>query len=110
MTQQDWVRFKSSNMQYLQQLSALIDSAANIGSKQPRSDVQLSPREEQCLVWAARGKTHQEIADILGIGSGSVKSHLDSSRHKLHCINVAHAVGFAVASGVIPSEALRDSR
>jgi hypothetical protein len=66
MTQQDWVRFKSSNMQYLQQLSALIDSAANIGSKQPRSDVQLSPREEQCLVWAARGKTHQEIADILG--------------------------------------------
>jgi DNA-binding CsgD family transcriptional regulator len=109
MPQSDWVRFKSSNMQYLQQLSALIDSAANIGSKQPKSDVQLSPREEQCLVWAARGKTHQEIADILGIGSGSVKSHLDSSRHKLHCINVAHAVGVAVASGVIPSEALRDS-
>jgi DNA-binding CsgD family transcriptional regulator len=109
MSQQDWLRFKSSNMQYLQQLSALIDSAANIGSKQPRSDVQLSPREEQCLVWAARGKTHQEIADILGIGSGSVKSHLDSSRHKLHCINVAHAVGVAVASGVIPSEALRES-
>jgi DNA-binding CsgD family transcriptional regulator len=109
MSQQDWVRFKSSNLQYLQQLSALIDSAANIGSKQPRSEVQLSPREEQCLVWAARGKTHQELADILGIGSGSVKSHLDSSRHKLHCINVAHAVGVAVASGVIPRVALRDS-
>jgi DNA-binding CsgD family transcriptional regulator len=109
MAQKDWVRFKSSNMQYLQQLSALIDSAANIGSKQPRSEVQLSPREEQCLVWAARGKTHREIADILEIGSGSVKSHLDSSRHKLHCINLAHAVGVAVASGVIPSDALRDS-
>jgi DNA-binding CsgD family transcriptional regulator len=109
MSQQDWVRFKSSNLQYLQQLSALIDSAANIGSKQPRSEVQLSPREEQCLVWAARGKTHQELADILGIGSGSVKSHLDSSRHKLHCINVVHAVGVAVASGVIPTVALRDS-
>jgi DNA-binding CsgD family transcriptional regulator len=109
MLPQDWARFKSSSMQYLQQLSALIDSAANIGSKQPKSDVQLSPREEQCLVWAGRGKTHQEIADILGIGSGSVKSHLDSSRHKLRCINVAHAVGVAVATGVIPSEALRES-
>jgi DNA-binding CsgD family transcriptional regulator len=109
MSEQDWIRFKSSNMQYLQQLSALIDSAATIGSKQPKSEVQLSPREEQCLVWAARGKTHQEIAEILGIGSGSVKSHLDSSRHKLHCINVAHAVGLAVANGVIPPEALRDS-
>ena len=108
MLPQDWSRFKSSSMQYLQQLSALIDSAANIGSKQPKSDVQLSPREEQCLVWAGRGKTHQEIAEILGIGSGSVKSHLDLSRHKLHCINVAHAVGVAVATGVLPSEALRD--
>jgi DNA-binding CsgD family transcriptional regulator len=109
MSQDDWARFKSLNMQYLQQLSALIDSAATIGSKQSRSEVQLSPREEQCLVWAARGKTHQEIADILEIGAGSVKSHLDSARHKLHCINVAHAVGVAVATGVIPSEALRDS-
>jgi hypothetical protein len=35
---------------------------------------------------------------------------LDSSRHKLHCINLAHAVGVAVASGVIPSEAVRDSQ
>lgn len=109
MLPQDWVNFKSSSMQYLQQLSALINSAANIGAKQPKSDVQLSPREELCLVWAGRGKTHQEIAEILGIGSGSVKSHLDLSRHKLHCINVAHAVGVAVATGVIPSEALRDS-
>ena len=47
--------------------------------KQPKSDVQLSPREEECLVWAGRGKTHQEIAGILGIGSGSVKSYLDLS-------------------------------
>ena len=109
MLPQDWANFKSSSMQYLQQLSALINSAANFGAKQPKSDVQLSPREEECLVWAGRGKTHQEIAGILGIGSGSVKSYLNSSRHKLRCINVTHAVGVAVATGVIPSEALRDS-
>jgi DNA-binding CsgD family transcriptional regulator len=105
---QDWDIFKQSNMSYLQQLSALIDSAAGIDSKLPPSSVQLSPREEQCLIWAARGKTHQEIADILSLSLGSVKTHLDTARHKLRCINLTHAVGIAVATGVIPAAALRD--
>jgi DNA-binding CsgD family transcriptional regulator len=105
---QEWGIFKQSNMTYLQQLSALIDSAAGIDSKPPPSTVQLSPREEQCLVWAARGKTFQEIADILSLSLGSVKTHLDTARHKLHCINLTHAVGVAVATGVIPTTALRD--
>jgi DNA-binding CsgD family transcriptional regulator len=105
----EWEIFKKLNMTYLQQLSALIDSAASIGAKQPPSSVQLSQREEQCLVWAARGKTYQETADILGLSLGSVKTHLDTARHKLHCINLTHAVGVAVATGVIPAAALRDS-
>ena len=105
---QEWGLFKQSNMTYLQQLSALIDSAARIDSKQPPSSVQLSPREEQCLIWAARGKTYQEIADILSLSLGSVKTHLDTARHKLRCINLTHAVGIAVATGVIPAAALRD--
>jgi DNA-binding CsgD family transcriptional regulator len=105
---QEWDLFKQSNMAYLQQLSALIDSAASIDPKQPPSSVQLSPREEQCLIWAARGKTFQEIADILSLGSGSVKTHLDTARHKLHCINLTHAAAVAVATGVIPVAALRD--
>ncbi len=109
MQRHEWETFKSSNMTYLQQLSALIDSAASIESKLPQSPVQLSLREEQCLVWAARGKTYQEVADILELSLGSVKTHLDTARHKLHCINLTHAVGVAVATGVIPSAALRDS-
>lgn len=61
------------------------------------------------MVLAARGKTYQEVADILELSLGSVKTHLDTARHKLHCINLTHAVGVAVATGVIPSAALRDS-
>lgn len=106
----EWEFFKKNNMMTLQHLSALIDSAAsNANSKLPPSPVHLSRREEQCLIWAARGKTHQEVADILGLSLGSVKTHLDTSRHKLHCINLTHAVGVAVATGVIPASALRDS-
>ncbi len=105
----EWENFKRANMTFLQQLCALIDSAASIESGLPKNPVQLSLREEQCLVWAARGKTYQEVADILGLSAGSVKTHLDTARHKLHCINLTHAVGVAVATGVIPPEALRDS-
>ncbi len=104
----EWDIFKKSNMTSLQQLSALIDSAAGIDAKLPPSSVQLSPREEQCLIWAARGKTYQEIADILSLSMGSVKTHLDTSRHKLRCVNLTHAVAVAVATGVIPPAALRD--
>ena len=62
----------------LQLLSVLIDSAANIRFKLPWPSVCLSRREEQCLIWAARGKTYQEIAEILELTFGSVKTHLDS--------------------------------
>ncbi len=86
--------------------SSLI-SAANINSKLPSPSVCLSRREEQCLIWAARGKTYQEIGEILELTFGSVKTHLDAARHKLHCLNLAHAVGVAVATGVIPAKALQ---
>jgi LuxR family transcriptional regulator, quorum-sensing system regulator CinR len=102
----EWVTFKKLNMTYLQQLSALIDSAASIDSKLPEGPVQLSQREEQCLIWAARGKTYQEIADILSLSLGSVKTHLDTARHKLRCINLTHAAAVAVATGVIPAGTL----
>lgn len=103
----EWETFKASNMTNLQQLSALIDSAASIDRKLHQIPV-LSPREEQCLMWAARGKTHQEIAGILGLSPGSVKTHLDTARRKLRCKNLTHAVGVALAAGLIPADSLGD--
>jgi len=104
-----WETFKKQNMVRLQHIAALIDSATVFDSKLPAPQVQLSRREEQCLIWVARGKTQQEIGDIVGLGPTSVRTHLDTARHKLRCINLAHAVGVAVATGVIPAVALRDS-
>ena len=45
----------------------------------------------------------------MGMSAGSVKTQLDSVRRKLHCINLTHAVGVAVAAGVIPASALDNS-
>ncbi len=103
----EWEAYKSANMASLKLLSVLIDSAANINFKLPAFPVHLSNREEQCLLWAARGKTYQEIAEILGLAFGSVKTHLDAARHKLHCMNLTHAAAVAFATGVIPAQALK---
>jgi DNA-binding CsgD family transcriptional regulator len=108
-TKPEWEQFKKNNMVKLQLISVLIDSAASVNLKLSSAPVKLSKREEQCLIWAARGKTYQDISDILNISFGSVKSYLDTARHKLNCANLTHAVGVAVATGVIPAKALQGS-
>jgi DNA-binding CsgD family transcriptional regulator len=107
LSKDEWEAYKAANMRSLKLLSVLIDSAANINFKLPSFPVHLSNREEQCLVWAARGKTYQEIAEILGLAFGSVKTHLDAARHKLHCMNLTHAAAVAFATGLIPAQALK---
>jgi DNA-binding CsgD family transcriptional regulator len=103
----EWSRYKRENMPSLLKLSFLIDSAANKNSSLPLSRIRLSRREEECLIWAARGRTNKEIADKLNIGFSSVKIHLDVARHKLHCMNLSHAIAVAIATGVIPATAVR---
>ncbi len=102
----EWARYKRTNMVKLQRLSALIDSAADVKWK-PLPSVTLSKGEWQCLVWAAKGKTYQEIAEIMNLGFGGVKAILDTARNKLHCMNLTHAIAVAIATGVIPAAALQ---
>jgi LuxR family transcriptional regulator, quorum-sensing system regulator RaiR len=107
LSKDEWETYKASNMESLELLAILVDAASYINFKLAASTVHLSGREEQCLLWAARGKTYHEIAEILGLAFGSVKSHLYAARHKLHCMNLTHAVAVALATGVIPAQALK---
>jgi len=106
-SKEEWQEYKKNNIIKLQLMSVLIDSAASINLKLNSPPIKLSKREEQCLIWAARGKTYQDISEILNISFGSVKSYLDTARHKLNCINLTHACAVAVATGVIPAKALK---
>ncbi|HZZ25863.1 MAG TPA: autoinducer binding domain-containing protein [Roseiarcus sp.] len=74
LSNDEWEDYKAANLGKLKLLSVLIDSASNINFKLPAFPVHLSSREEPCLLWAARGKTYQEIAEILGLAFGSVKT------------------------------------
>jgi LuxR family transcriptional regulator, quorum-sensing system regulator RaiR len=105
----DWVEYKLRNMAKLQPIAVLIDRAASHNSTLKTDPVELSKREEECLIWAARGKTYHDIAGILNLSYASVKTYLDTARHKLSCINVTHAVAIAIATGVIPARVVRQA-
>jgi DNA-binding CsgD family transcriptional regulator len=47
----------------------------------------LTERQRECLIWLARGKTHAEIAIILGISVQTVDHHLRGARERydVHC-------------------------
>ena len=106
LSKDEWEAYKATNMKNLRLLAVLVDSASHNNIKLPTVPVHLSNREEQCLLWAARGKTYQEIAMILGLAFSTVKTNLDTARHKLQCMNLTHAAAVAFATGVFPAQAL----
>jgi len=48
-----------------------------------RQAVDLSEREIEVLTWSARGKTSQEIAQILDLSKRTVDFHIENARQKL---------------------------
>src|SRR6201999_333361 len=59
LSKDDWVEYKLRNMVNLQPMAVLIDRAARHNSTLKTDPLELSKREEECLIWAARGKTYQ---------------------------------------------------
>jgi len=72
---------------------AAVDVAKSIASPSSNSEVvHLSPRERECLQWAANGKTAWETSVILAIAEGSVAKVLANAIHKLNCSSKPQAV------------------
>jgi DNA-binding NarL/FixJ family response regulator len=66
-----------------------------------RREVDLSQREIETLTWSARGKTSDEIAQIVGLTRRTVDFHLDNARAKLGVATRVEAVATAVAARLI---------
>jgi LuxR family transcriptional activator of conjugal transfer of Ti plasmids len=60
--------------------------------------VSLSPREFECLVWAAQGKSAWEIGRILGITRRTASFHLENAKAKLGVHSICQAVARLIAS------------
>lgn len=61
----------------------------------------LTPREKQCLGWAAHGRTSKEIGENLGLTPATVNFFIEAAVGKLAALNRAHAAAKAVALGII---------
>ena len=81
-------------------LTAISDHSSQ--KQEVQSLVSLTPREIDCLKWAARGKTDGEIAEILSIARWTVVTYLQNAKIKLGCANRTSAVAVAMSLGIIP--------
>ena len=84
----------------LQLLAILFHSRARLTLASERSvaGVVLSPREFECLEWAAKGKSAWEIGRILNISRRTAAFHLDNAKSKLRIRTIPQAVALLVAS------------
>ena len=67
------------------------------GHKRPK----LTPREIECLKWAADGKTEWEISTILHVSEHTADKHLANAHRKLGATNCVQAVAVAIRWGFI---------
>jgi len=54
--------------------------------------IKLSPRQFECLGWAARGKSAWDTSQIIGISRRTVLFHLEAAKAKLDVRSMQHAV------------------
>lgn len=83
---------------------AFIDQLDRFAPPKPNKAIDqsvLTAREIECLQWAARGKTEEEIAIIIGRSRETVHFHLRNVIHKLDANNRTHAAVIACHRGLI---------
>lgn len=71
--------------------------AGNAAAATPR----LTRRERECLLWAAKGKTTWEIANILALSERTITFHMVNATKKLNATNRRQAVVRAISLRLI---------
>ena len=104
-TRSDWQRLNANTRELMFHLTHHFHSMVHDRGFEDQVDVadpiRLSPRELECLRWAAGGKTAWEISEILNRSVEIVRLHLKNAKHKLGATNMAHAIAKAAQSGML---------
>ena len=86
--------------------------AAMTGNPSPQTKTEwqnpnpLTHREQEILVLIAKGKTNQEIADLLHIATGTVRVHVHAILQKLEVRDRTQAAVLAIQKGLVAPELL----
>jgi DNA-binding CsgD family transcriptional regulator len=102
LPRRDWQTLRKAYMRDFQILGHFIHGKVlelHHGIATPRKP--LSPRERECLHWAAQGLINKEIAHRLGISERVVRAYFESARHKLGCVNRGHVLARAVSLRIV---------
>jgi DNA-binding NarL/FixJ family response regulator len=74
-------------------------------ARDPRSNFELSTREEEILQGLVNGYTYKRLAEQLNISIDTVRSHIKNLYEKMHVHSRNEAVALAVRYGLRPEEA-----
>lgn len=90
----------SSNARVLQLMAMYFHALVRrkLSDERGIDGIPLSPREFECLQWAAQGKSAWEIGCILGISRHTVASYLDNAKEKLGVRTIVQAATRLVAA------------
>jgi LuxR family transcriptional regulator, quorum-sensing system regulator BjaR1 len=81
--------------------SFAVGKALHHRANRKRAYDRITPREYECLLWAAEGKTDWEIAAILGVSKPTVAKHILSAREKLGAVTKGHAIAVALRAKIL---------
>ncbi|MFA8384186.1 MAG: helix-turn-helix transcriptional regulator [Pelagibaca sp.] len=62
--------------------------------------IHLAPREREVLLWAARGKSAWETAQMLNLSETTIKFYIRRACSRLQAQNKTHAVAVCLTNGV----------
>jgi DNA-binding NarL/FixJ family response regulator len=81
-------------------------SAFDVPQTSPDGLEELTAREREVTMLAARGLNNHEIADRLVVSPATAKTHVGRAMMKLRARNRAQLVAFAYESGLVPAPAI----
>ena len=61
----------------------------------------LTPRQKECLYWAAQGKSDSDIAEILAIRARTVNYHIEKVREKFDVRTRSQSIALAISCGLL---------
>lgn len=67
----------------------------------PETQPHLTKQEHQTLVYASKGWTDQEVADVMDVSVRTVHFHLHNLRRKLKLRNKVELTLFAIREGIV---------
>lgn len=101
VSDREWHRLRLYYMRDFHLLALHLHQAILRLENHTEEGVRLSPRERECLLWVAEGKTAWETAIILGLSEHTVRCYLENARHKLGAANNTHAVNKAAKANLL---------